>query len=145
MVLGGTAAEELVLGTAIKESGLIHLKQIGGGPACGLWQIEPFTGRDIIERYYYRDFRLRAVSRMLNRVLNQANPVILEERLIRELTSNLVLGCIVCRLKYRDAKPKLPNAGDLEAQSHYWKDHYNTAAGDGKPEEYVSAWKRIMG
>ena len=41
--LWSPAAEDLVLGTAAQESGLAYLRQIGGGPALGLWQIEPAT------------------------------------------------------------------------------------------------------
>ena len=39
--LWSPAAEELVLGTAIVESRLSFIKQLGSGPALGLWQIEP--------------------------------------------------------------------------------------------------------
>ena len=41
--LWSPSAEELVLGTAIVESGLTYLKQHGDGPALGLWQVEPAT------------------------------------------------------------------------------------------------------
>ena len=37
------AAENLVVGTALAESGLKFLRQKGGGPALGLFQIEPST------------------------------------------------------------------------------------------------------
>ena len=41
------AAVELPLGTARVESGLRHRRQIGGGPALGLSQMEPNTHDDI--------------------------------------------------------------------------------------------------
>ena len=41
--LWSEAAEELVLGTAIVESRLSFIKQLGSGPALGFWQIEPDT------------------------------------------------------------------------------------------------------
>lgn len=40
---GGLAAEELLFGTAIQESLLIHRQQLGGGPALGLFQMETAT------------------------------------------------------------------------------------------------------
>ena len=49
------AAEELLLGTAIQESRLVYLKQIGGGPALGLFQMEPATELDLVKNYiWYR-------------------------------------------------------------------------------------------
>ena len=35
LAAGGVAAEQLLLGTAIQESLLIHRQQLGGGPALG--------------------------------------------------------------------------------------------------------------
>ena len=46
-----TAAEELVLGTAIVESSLIYISQHGAGPALGLWQVEPATHDDLYANY----------------------------------------------------------------------------------------------
>ena len=49
--LWSSSAEELVLGTAIVESGLTYLKQHGDGPALGLWQIEPATHEDLYTNF----------------------------------------------------------------------------------------------
>ena len=49
--LWSRAAEELVLGTAIIESGLTYLKQHGDGPALGLWQVEPATHDDLYTNF----------------------------------------------------------------------------------------------
>jgi hypothetical protein len=40
-------AEDLVMGTAAQESRLIYLRQLGNGPALGLFQMEPATHNDI--------------------------------------------------------------------------------------------------
>jgi hypothetical protein len=42
-----SAATELLLGTALQESSLVHRVQLGGGPARGLFQMEPNTHDDI--------------------------------------------------------------------------------------------------
>lgn len=47
-------ASDLLLGTALVESNLEHLKQIGGGPALGFFQMEPETFDDIFYRYLCR-------------------------------------------------------------------------------------------
>ena len=49
--LWSPSAEELVLGTAIVESGLTYLKQHGDGPALGLWQVEPPTHEDLYTNF----------------------------------------------------------------------------------------------
>ena len=46
-------AERLLLGTAMTESGLRHLRQVRG-PACGLYQIEPATHRDLATNWLPR-------------------------------------------------------------------------------------------
>ncbi|MDX1428656.1 MAG: hypothetical protein R3282_00145, partial [Rhodothermales bacterium] len=47
----GRASEELLLGTAIQESLLEFRRQLGGGPARGLFQMEPATHDDCWENY----------------------------------------------------------------------------------------------
>ena len=54
--LWSLSAEELVLGTAIVESGLTYLKQHGDGPALGLWQVEPATHDELYTNFL--NFRL---------------------------------------------------------------------------------------
>ena len=49
--LWSPSAEELVLGTAIVESGLTYIRQWGDGPALGLWQVEPSTQNDLYTNF----------------------------------------------------------------------------------------------
>ena len=49
--LWSPSAEELVLGTAIVESGLTYIRQWGDGPALGLWQVEPSTRNDLYTNF----------------------------------------------------------------------------------------------
>ena len=45
------AAEALIMGTAAQESHLKYVKQLGDGPALGLFQMEPATHDDIWANY----------------------------------------------------------------------------------------------
>jgi hypothetical protein len=45
--LGGAAAEELMLGTALQESGGGWRLAQAAGPALGIWQMEPATFTDL--------------------------------------------------------------------------------------------------
>ena len=53
--LWSRSAEELVLGTAIVESGLTWFRQWGDGPALGLWQVEPSTQNDLYTAQRFAD------------------------------------------------------------------------------------------
>ena len=89
--LWSEAAEELVLGTAIVESRLSFIKQLGSGPALGLWQIEPDTHRDV-----YRNF-LEYREGVYDQVMSLSAP---GQTFEENLTSNMQYGAAICRLCY---------------------------------------------
>ena len=53
------------------------------------------------------------------------------------LATNLMYGAAVCRLCYYRKPDALPEAGDIEGQGQYWKQHYNTPLGKGTVTKYV--------
>lgn len=130
LALYSLAAEQLVMGTAAKESSLVYIRQHLGegkhGRGRGLWQVEPETAEDLRRRY---ERRLEDTT------------LCLDAYLVERLEGDLHLGAALCRLKYLDAPEKLPSAGDLVGMASYWKRFYNTFKGAGKPEEFVASWK----
>lgn len=128
-------AEELQLGTCAQESHLgIFRRQIGGGPALGIYQIEPTTERSLWRDYLdYRPAMATAVTRVCG--VKGPDPFQLEH--------NLAYQHIMCRLRYW-AWVKAPIPSGLAAQAEYWKKHYNTDEGAGHPEEYVSNYRRFV-
>jgi len=126
--LGGPAAERLLLGTALTESGLVHLRQVGGGPALGLYQIEPATHRDLWRTYLaYRP----ALAARLLRLAAPTGPG------DAQLVWNLGYATGVARLIYRRRPEPLPPADDLEGLARYWKAHFNSAAGRGGVADFL--------
>lgn len=123
------AAEQLMLGTAVHESGLQYLKQIGGGPARGLWQMEPETYYDIWANY------LRHRQNLAERVkmLRAAWP----EDTSDQLFANLPYACAMARIHYWRRREPLPAAGDAEGFGKYWKKWYNTPSGAGKVPAFI--------
>lgn len=120
--LWSLAAERLVLGTAMVESGLRYLDQIDSagkaGPAYGLWQMEGKTHNDIL---------LRAPAALFLAVSGlgvQANG-------IEELHGNLFYAAAMCRAYYRGIAAPLPASHDALGMANYWKLYYNTPAGKG--------------
>ena len=133
--LWSLSAEELVLGTAIVESGLTHLKQHGDGPALGLWQVEPATHDDLYTNFL--NYRPELGSKLIEL---RAAGLSLDEN----LATNLMYGAAVCRLCYYRKPDALPEAGDIEGQGQYWKTHYNTPLGKGTVTKYVYKVQKIL-
>ena len=129
--LWSAAAEDLVLGTAAQESGLAYLRQIGGGPALGLWQIEPATHDDL----WASTLSGRPVTRLALQRLAAPAP-----DLHSQLITNLAYGAAVCRLLYWRIAAPLPAAGDVAGYAAYWKRWYNTPAGAGTEAEFIKHW-----
>ncbi len=126
--LWSPAAERLLLGTALTESGLRHLRQVKG-PACGLYQIEPATLRDLYANWLPRR---PALAEALG--LFTAPHGAHEDQLIW----NLAYASAVARLIYCRVPEPLPRADDLPALADYWKAHFNTAAGKGVPADFIA-------
>jgi hypothetical protein len=119
LALGGNAAISLVLGTAMHESHLQYLKQMGG-PALGLWQMEPDTHHDCWNNFlnFRRDLaaRVRAIAGGVPRA--------------EEMIGNLNYACAMARVKYRRVPGGMPH-NDPHELAVYWKEHYNTSLGKG--------------
>lgn len=133
------AAANLLLGTAIVESTvgrITHLVQ-RGGPALGIYQVEPSTHRDTWENFlrYRGELRAKvdqlASQRWRNQIANMAFPA------DDELVWNLGYATAIARIKYyRDPMP-LPGAVDLPQLGLYWKRVYNTGRGAGSIEHWL--------
>jgi hypothetical protein len=132
--LHSDAAVELVLGTCIQESHLQYLKQLGGGPAVGVIQMEPNTHEDIWDNY------LAYQSELSGKVLSLAAPNGGVHPRSNELIGNLWYACAMCRIHYRRVSDPLPGQGEYEDQAAYWKEFYNTPMGSGTEEEYLENW-----
>jgi hypothetical protein len=123
--LDSPAARELLLGTAIQESGLKYVHQIQG-PALGLFQMEPATHDDIWENFLkYKSFDGLGIRRAPEMLMG-----------------DLWYAAMMCRIHYYRVKEPLPEPGDLEGMAAYWKVHYNTYQGAGKPHDYIRNWHR---
>lgn len=128
-------AEELLMGTCAQESHLgTYRRQIGGGPGTGIYQIEVRTERSLWNDHLA--FRPSLATAVTN-ICGVRGPDLVQ------LEYNLAYQHIMARLRYR-AWVKSPIPAGLNAQAQYWKDHYNTEAGAGTPEEYISNYRRFV-
>lgn len=124
-------AERLLLGTAAQESRFRYLKQLGKGPALGLWQMEPLTFRDLWDRFSVRF----SLSRFI---------VITGEPLPLQLTWNLRLAAVMCRVHYFARPFTMPEKATAEDLGMFWKEYYNTKLGKGKVSEFVENYRRFV-
>lgn len=125
------AAVELLFGTASVESKRgTYLKQLGGGPALGIYQMEPATYNDIYQNFLqYKPSLLAKVEKLRgNNVLGSSE---------KELIGNLYYATAMARIHYYRVPEPLPKTP--EAHAAYWKEHYNTILGAGTPEKYMEA------
>jgi hypothetical protein len=120
-----------VLGTAIQESKLRYLQQLGNGPALGLFQMEPATHDDIHRNFLAYRPEIMERLRALNHVFTPA-----------ALAGNAWYAAAMCRIHYYRVPDPLPAVGDIKGQAEYWAVHYNTRLGKGTADDYLKAWER---
>ena len=126
------AAEQLLMGTTVQESGLAYLKQIGGGPALGVYQMEPATHDDIWANF------LRYRSDLWG-TFQKSIPYPVDD-----LIWDLKYATKMARLHYYRVKDALPAEGDITMMAFYWKRHYNTLAGAGHEKKFRRCFHNLM-
>lgn len=134
--LWSEASENLLLGTALTESGLKWLKQKGSGPGLGLFQIEPRTHDNFWKNYLSRSSKIELKARIL--WLTSRAP------LYEQLVTNMAYATAMARIIYWRRTEPLPEASDLRGLAEYWKAHYNTHLGAGKVEHFVRKLRPYM-
>lgn len=125
-------AEALVLGTGIVESQLKYVKQLGSGPALGIFQMEPFTHNDLWRNYLWGTALGMDVGN-LTRSFGSYHPR------AQELTGNLNYAAAMCRVHYRRIREPLPSMNAMD-MARYWKRYYNTHLGKGTVEKAIPAF-----
>ena len=131
------SAVNLLLGTAAQESRFgTYLKQLGGGPAMGIFQMEPATEKDCWDNYLsYRDNIVKRITDLSG--ITGPNP--------EALQWNLYYSIAMCRVRYYRVPTPLPNADDIAGLAAYWKQNYNTPAGAGTVNEFIQNYNRYVG
>lgn len=138
--LWSEVAECLVLGTAAVESGFQYLKQVGG-PALGVYQMEPRTHEDLWENYLKWRMELNSLVRGFSCVSVMPG---LARPAADELCWNLRYATVMCRVQYLRSSRMLPVRARVESLADYWKTVYNTVAGKGVARDFVEAYNQFI-
>lgn len=137
--LWSRSAENLLLGTAAVESAMgKYIHQING-PAIGIWQMEPTTHNDIWSHFLDGRPEVAVGVKSLAGYRWMGRRVRPEE-----MAGNLFYACAMTRIHYLRVPEALPDENDVDGMAMYWKQHYNTAAGAGTPEGFVSSYIRYI-
>ena len=127
-------AVSLLLGTCAQESALgKYRRQLGNGPALGIYQMEPFTYNDCLDNF------LKYKPDLLAKILKVSG--LDQFPNAEEMVNNDVFAACMCRVRYLRAPGAIPQT--VEGQAAYWKQHYNTVLGKGTIDEYLKNWKRF--
>lgn len=128
-------AIELLLFTCANESdGGTYLHQIGG-PALGIYQMEPATYNDIWENWIKNNKSL--CLQLLH--LFDAPVMPPEDRLVYDIR----FATAMARIHYARVPEPLPKANDIPGIWAYYKTHYNTSAGKASYYEAMTAYQRF--
>jgi hypothetical protein len=137
MDMGSLAAENLLMGTMAQESHFgKYIKQLGNGPALGIYQMEPNTHNDIVNNYI--KFK-NQIKRDLN---DKFGYKFLDSEILKY---DLRYATVFCRLHYRRVPKPLPNSNNVMELARYWKKYYNTHLGAGTEKEFIHNYEKFIG
>jgi hypothetical protein len=124
-------AEELLMATAAQESLLGKYREQVGGPALGIFQMEPATFHDIIVNYLSYHPTLDASILALG---GQA----------QDMINNDALAIAMARVQYLRAPEKLPAATDLAGIWSLYKKRWNTPLGAAKQIDFYRHYHELV-
>lgn len=113
----------LLLGTLLVESGGVYIKQLGGGPALGPFEMELATHNDCYNNF----LRYPANAALLAVVKSTLGSGVFSGAAAME--GNFYYAAAMARVKYIRVDAPLPSETDAAALAAYHKDWYNTADG----------------
>ncbi|MER2493379.1 hypothetical protein [Catenovulum sediminis] len=124
-------AHVLILETAAQETQLGHyLDHTWRSAGMGLTQVD-FSTFNWLQNEKFERYQAK---------VKHAFGVDLMQVQWEELDQSPLLAFIVCRIRYLVVPNPIPTSVNWRAR--YWKQHYNTQAGKGKPDEYIENAKR---
>lgn len=133
--MGGAGVEELLLGTAMQESNCgAHIVQVGG-PALGVWQMEPATHDDLWQNFL--SFRKPLGEKVATFCFGGLPRAV-------QMIGNMYYACAMARIQYYRSPLSIPVPGDIAGQAALYKTVYNTPLGAATPEQYIASARKVL-
>lgn len=133
--MNSKAAQQFMVAVAAQESNCgDYFKQLGNGPAEGIWQVEPSTQDSLYQDYInYRPDIAELVSALLPQAIITAPAI-----------SCPMYCCAIARLVvYRQPVP-MPEFGDKEGMWEVYKKYFNSYLGKATKEEWDYNWDKYV-
>jgi hypothetical protein len=136
MKCGGSSAENLLLLTAAQESGMgEYIHQLGGGPALGIYQMEPRSEQSVLQWLEIQ------VPHIHDTVIGYYHL----DGVDGQACGNLYYATALARAFYLRFPEKLPDADDAEGLARYYKLYYNTPRGAATVAGALSSYRTYVG
>ncbi|SDP66998.1 hypothetical protein [Desulforhopalus singaporensis] len=135
MGMWSQAAEELLLGTVAHESALGRWTHQIGGPALGIYQMEPATLIDIYDSYLkYRPEKLKLTKQITS----------VDSPDLNRLQYDPVYSTAMARLHYRRIKDPFPEAHNIVGLAEYWDKHFNRNPRKGTTAQFLENYHVLV-
>jgi hypothetical protein len=129
------SAEKLLMGTAAVESRFVFRHQLKGGPALGLFQMEPPTFNWLLTEFLAARKHAELRQNLLLIAGNTAPT-------FNDLVTNDLFAAAMARIRYYAVHAPIPQT--VAAQADYWWVHYNGRSPHGlKPADYLERWNQF--
>lgn len=119
--MSSAALEVLLLGTALQESRLQYIHQLGSGPALGVFQMEPATHFDLWQNYlkYHADLKAATIKLASYYSGDLPDP--------GEMVGNMSYATAMASFSYLRHRQltALPAATDAPVMAQLYKTYYN--------------------
>jgi hypothetical protein len=131
-------AEELLLATCAQESLLGTYRHQVGGPALGIFQMEPADHDDIWKNFLAYKPGLAIDGKQLAGAFvgGTPNAALLE--------TNDPYAIFMCRVHYSRCPRPLPLYNDLNGLWMYYKVNYNSLLGAAKQEDFIRNYQALV-
>ena len=127
-------AEELLMATAAQESLLGQYRTQMGGPALGIFQMEPATFNDIWANYlHYKPIAAPVQALFTNGIIN-----------VQDIVNNDVAAIAMARVQYLRAPGMLPAETDLAGLWAYYKRVWNTPLGSARQAGFYRNYHNLV-
>jgi hypothetical protein len=132
------AVNLLLLTWATESQGGKYIKQLGGGPALSVFQMERDTHDDHWKNWLrYKPDLWTKVDKLTLR-----HQFLLDR--FDELAGNLYYATAMARVHYYRSSYKLPDADDEIGLAMMWKGVYNTHLGAGVPSKAINDYRKYV-
>lgn len=128
-------AELLVFTCAVESAGGTYVRQINGGEALGIYQIEPASYSDVWNNYILRKpdiVNLLALHFGITRIPEPSS-----------LITDLRLATFMCAYYYQHKKC-MPLDKEVETLWGLYKEFYNTSKGKAQKETSIKAYQKFI-